>query len=132
MAMIMSRVFTRSLGVGVALTALALMLPTAAYAGNDASAKISDVKTTDGTVQFVFTAQGLPPGSTLDPNSIVVQVGDVTLDATAAVGTPDTVNRGKAPLRETMVVLDTSGSMAGDGIAAARSASLSYMASVPA
>ena len=128
----MSRVLTRSLGAAVALTALAVALSTAAFADDNPSAAISDVKTVEGTVQFLFTAQGLPPGSTLDPNSIVVQAGDVTLDATAAVGTTGSVQQGKAPLRETMVVIDTSGSMAGDGIAAARSAALSYMQSVPA
>lgn len=128
----MVRILARSLGATVALTALAVALPSAAFAEGRASATISGVKTVEGTLQFLFTAQGLPPGSTLDPNSIVVQAGDVTFDATAAVGTPNNVNTGKAPLRETMVVLDTSGSMAGDGIAAARSAALSYMQSVPA
>ena len=128
----MARALTRSLGVAVALTALAVVLPAAAHADDGASGTISDVKSVEGTVQFVFTAKGLPPGSTLDPNSIVVQAGDVTLEATASVGTPDNVNKGKAPLRETMVVIDTSGSMAGQGISAARSAALSYMASVPA
>lgn len=128
----MSRIFTRSLGAAVALTALAVALPAAAFASGSASATISGVKTVEGTVQFLFTAQGLPPGSTLDPNSIVVQSGDVTFDATAAIGTTGSVQQGKAPLRETMVVIDTSGSMSGDGISAARSAALSYMQSVPA
>ena len=127
----MFRVLARCLVGTATLAALALALPAVAYAGG-ASAQISNVKTTDGTVQFLFTAQGLPPGSTLDPNSVVVQAGDTTFTATAAVGTSETINKGKAPLRETMVVIDTSGSMAGDGIAGARSAALSYMASVPA
>jgi Flp pilus assembly protein TadB/uncharacterized protein YegL len=127
----MTRLLSRFVAGTVGLVALVLAFPFSASALDEGSGQISGVKTADGTIQFVFTAEGLPPGSTLDPNSVVVQAGDVTLPATASIGTTQTVQSGRAPLRESMIVLDTSGSMEGDGIAAARSAALAYVQALP-
>jgi tight adherence protein B len=120
---------------------MAIALLAAAWTGGVAHADpsggvrgvISGVKTADGLVQFVFSAVGLPAGSTLDLNSVVVQAGDRKLAATASLGATGTgvVNVVKPPERDTVVALDTSGSMQGDGIAGARAAALEYAASMP-
>jgi len=63
--------------------------------GGDSKAKISDVKSQPGTVQFVFSAGNLAAGDSLDPKSVLVSVDGKTLRATAsptqAVDATDTV-----------------------------------------
>jgi tight adherence protein B len=128
----MLRKTSRSVGVLAALFALALAAPISAGAlDNGATAEITDVKTSDGVVQFLFSARGLPAGSVLNPDSVVVDDNGVTLPATASIATSQTIKTGKAPLREAVVVLDTSGSMEGDGIQAARSAAIAYVEALP-
>jgi Flp pilus assembly protein TadB/uncharacterized protein YegL len=125
---------SRLLGAASALLAVffAASMAAGAAPSDGATGQISGVKTADGVVQFVFTAKGLPAGSVLDLNSIVVQAGDITMPATASLGSSGVIKTGRAPIRESVVVLDSSGSMQGEGIRAARSAALAYAAALPA
>lgn len=87
----------------------------------------SHVRVSKGSVDFLFAADGLPSGAKLDASSVRVTVGNTTLHSSAVPVT----SGGPAPIREVMLALDVSGSMAGDGIAAARQAAMRYAASLP-
>ena len=104
--------------------------PSAAAPAGDTHAKISNVKSQPGVVQFVFSAGNLTNGDTLNPKSVVVSVNGKTLPATASP-TQVVDASGAAPLREVILTLDVSGSMQGAGIAAARSAAITYARSLP-
>ena len=114
-----------------ALLAIAAAASAAVGAPADPTARISEVKTRDGIVQFLFSVKDLPTDAKLDPNSVLVQANGRDLKATAA--TPDQTQQSEAklPLREVILTLDVSGSMQGDGIAAARSAAVAYAKSLP-
>jgi tight adherence protein B len=124
----------RRLIIAVILSALAALLtllgmgPAAAVPTPDG--QIGNVRGTLGHLQFVFTAGSLPAGANLDPKSVVVSVDGKTLDATAKLVAA--ANRqADTPLREVVLALDVSGSMAGDGISAARAAASSYVSHLP-
>jgi tight adherence protein B len=93
--------------------------------------QITEVHTQPGVVQFLFSAGDLPDGAVLDPHSVVVTVGSQTLDASASRADAAVEPR-RAVIREVVIALDVSGSMKGDGIAAAKAAALSYARGLPA
>lgn len=125
----------RNLAVAAAAAAVVTVPLAAATAlpsnGTQPKATISDVRTTPGHVQFDVTVTGLPAGQQLDPSSLVVTVGGRALPASAGaaqvVTAPDA-----GVVREVVLTLDTSGSMAGAGITAARTAAMTYAAKLPA
>jgi tight adherence protein B len=81
----------------------------------------------DGKVQVVFEAPGLADGESLEPSTVKLRVGDQVLQSTGRLlGTGDTrVNR------VALLVIDTSGSMGGPPLAAAKAAADEFLASVP-
>lgn len=119
--------------VGALLGALVLALVTAAtgVASAAATAQIEDIHATEGKVQFVLTADGLAAGAKLDPNSIKVTANGVTLQATASLNA-SAATANNVRVREVVLVLDASGSMAGEGITMARTAALAYATALPA
>jgi Flp pilus assembly protein TadB/Mg-chelatase subunit ChlD len=118
---------------GLVLGLFGLAASASAAPSGDGEGHISNVQTQPGIVQFLFSVAKLPDGAILDPESIVVTADGTTLSASAGAGN-ESVNpdvKATAPLRETMLVLDVSGSMSGDGIVAARSAAVRYARSLP-
>lgn len=103
-------------------------LPTSAAQAESGTGHIAAVATGPGAVSFVLsdTASAIP----MDPGSVVVSAAGRSLAATAksvgAVG-----QRPGSGLRVVYVVLDTSGSMAGEVIAAARRAAAQYARALP-
>src|SRR5512132_4210365 len=89
--------------------------------------QIMQVVAADGKVQVVFGAPGLADGESLEPSTIKLRVGDQLLQSTGKLlGTGDTrVNRAA------LLVIDTSGSMGGPPLAAAKAAADEFLASVP-
>lgn len=103
--------------------------PALAMPSND-NATLNSIKTQPGRVQFLFTANSLPAGATLDPSSVVVSAAGKALQATA-VNADAATSSTSTPIREVILTLDVSGSMRGDGIAAAKSAAIAYARSLP-
>lgn len=99
-----------------------------AAAAQAPAAHISAVKAASGSLKFLVSVQGLPAGETLDPKSVQVDVGGTGLTAAAAGVSGDS---GAAPTRAVFMLLDTSGSMAGARIAAAKSAAAAYVKGLP-
>ena len=100
-----------------------VVLPTAAWGAGD-EASISYVEpTADGTVQVIVS---LPPDASPDLGSIEVRIGGDRVDAEAEpAGTSGAVRR------TAVLVMDTSNSMRGEKIEAARSAALAYVDGLP-
>ncbi|TAM91290.1 MAG: VWA domain-containing protein, partial [Jatrophihabitans sp.] len=116
--------------VGVAVPLLAATLTGAAVAQpSPTGTSITDVQTQPGKVTFLLSTDG---GNQLNPTSVVVSAGGQTLNATATIptGTPAGTTA-PLPTRVVYLVLDVSGSMAGDGITAARAAAGQYAQSLP-
>lgn len=126
----------RRAAAGAMLAALAGVLPAvpaaaAAAAAPAPAARIGAVQASGDQLRFVFSATNLPAGSRLDPSRLRVTVAGGAVPATATVAGTDTV-AGALPARAVLVLLDTSGSMAGDGISAARRAALDFARRLPA
>jgi tight adherence protein B len=123
------RIATLAAGVGC-LVLLAGPAGAASSSGDSPTTQIDNISTSTGQVQLTFSAGNLPAGSHLDPSSVTVTAGGRTLDATAAaVGA---VRAGQTSvIREVILALDVSGSMKGDGIAAARTAAINYAQNLP-
>ncbi|MFI7600247.1 VWA domain-containing protein [Actinoplanes sp. NPDC049681] len=90
---------------------------------------VTGVQPSPGAVEFFVSGRHLPPGSTLAGAQVTVTADGVTL---AARGRTVAGTSGQAPARAVVLVLDTSGSMAGARLAAARAAALDYAAAAPA
>lgn len=106
---------------------LALGWPSAAYA--DPQLAISGVRQEAGFVEFYLTGHDLPATGKLDAGTIAVTSGTTKLKAT--VQTVSSTSPAKLPKRLVVMVLDTSGSMAGAPLAAAKVAASEYIDSVP-
>ena len=111
----------RRLGAGALLAAAVVGLApgTASAAGG----RIVRIEPAGSAVRVVFSAGS---GAELDPGSVRVTVDGVPVAATA-----ERVS-GTAVTRTAALVIDTSGSMAGEGIAGARAAALAFVDAVPA
>jgi len=113
--------------LGAAVLGLAVLVPGIAHADSGPSARIDSVQVVPGHADLVLTTANV--SGQLNSNTVQVTAGRTTLPARVTpVGNTTTV---AAPPRAVVIMLDTSGSMAGSGIAAAREAALSYLAALP-
>ena len=107
---------TLSLGAGVAWAA--------------PEGRIQQVESVDGAVTYVLSAEGLAEGESIDPASVKTTLGGIDAPTTAV---PIAAEEGPAVARTTMIVLDSSGSMAdNDKLAKAQDAAKQYLATLPA
>lgn len=116
--------------VAGALALLVMYLDqTHAFADGSTAGRVTVVSQAEGTARLLFTAVGLPSAASVDPSSVQVNLNGTpaTSNATAASSTAS-----GAVARQAVLVFDTSGSMAGAGMAGARRAALAFAAAVPA
>jgi tight adherence protein B len=107
---------------GVALA----LLPSPADAA--VKGRIVSMQAKNGTISVVFSAAGLAENDRIDTSSVKVSLDGQPLTAAVAAG-----DASVAPVaRRVMLTMDTSGSMAGTRIAAARQAATAYLNRVPA
>jgi tight adherence protein B len=107
---------------------LAAAGPATAAPTEPAAALVSGVQPSVGAVEFFLTARGLPAGQSLRQARITVTAAGTSLPTTVrtvATGGRDT------PRNAVVLVIDTSGSMAGPRLAAARAAAVDYAAAAP-
>jgi tight adherence protein B len=114
----------RSVAAAVAGVALALLPATGAFA---IDGRITEITSTSGKLRLVFSADSLANGVTLDPKSVTVTIDGVEIPSHASVVTTDTTVKRTAEL-----VIDTSGSMRGEGITGAKAAAIAFVDAVPA
>lgn len=111
--------------LGAAVVALAAVGLTPGVAAA-ATGRITQIEPDGATLRLVFAADSLPEGVTLDPGSVSVTVNGTPIEATAEPVT------GAAVARSAELVIDTSGSMRGEGMAGAKAAALAFVDAVPA
>jgi tight adherence protein B len=93
-----------------------------------ATGRITQIEPDGGTVRLVFAADSLPDGATVDPASVTVTVDGQQVESKA-----EPVAAAAAKVARTAeLVIDTSGSMRGEGIDGAKAAALAFVAAVPA
>ncbi|MDQ6686894.1 MAG: type II secretion system F family protein [Actinomycetota bacterium] len=115
----------RRLAAGAAAICAALLWASPADA---AAGHISQVSSAAGKLSVIFGGNGLPTDVAIDPNSVQIRVGTRLLRSTAAPVTKATAK----VLRTVMLVIDTSGSMQGEGLNGAKAAAKAFLAAVPA
>jgi len=121
-------VIVRRLVLAAAAVAVgALGWPSAAYA--DPQLSISGVRQETGFVEFYLSGRDLPATGTLDEASVAVTTGAIKLKST--VNTVAATEPSKLPKRLVVLVLDTSGSMTGAPMTAAKVAAGEYVDSLP-
>jgi tight adherence protein B len=121
-------IFVRAAAVSVAAIAtLAGGIGGAAAATASPSGHIAQVQPGTAGLTIVFTASNLPSGTTIDPSSVTVTLGGQKVSAVAKAANGTTQVQ-----RTSVIVLDTSGSMAGAKLTSAKSAAIDYLNSVPA
>ena len=118
----------RTLALAAAGAVLIPAGPTDAAPAQPVDVVISGVQPSEGAVEFFLAARGLPTGQTLNAARISVTAAGTPL--------PTTVRSGAAADRDTptnavVLVIDTSGSMAGDRLTAARAAAVDYAVTAP-
>ncbi len=92
--------------------------------------RIQQVESADGAVTYVLSADGLAEGESIDPASVRTTLAGIDAPTTA---TPVAAEAGPVIARTTMIVLDSSGSMAEFGkLASAQAAAKQYLATLPA
>ncbi len=124
----MRRSARRGAALAAGITAALLVVPAgAAWAAPEG--RIQQVEAGEGTVDFLFSAEGLTPGESIDPASVAVTLAGVEAASTAtavseSIETPD---------RTVILTLDTSGSMGDFGkLTIAKSAANTYLDTLPA
>ncbi len=109
--------------VGALLGVAAVLLgPAVAFAADGTS--ISYVERTDAGLQILVS---VPPDASVDVADVAVTIDGTTAPATAAPADDTTTVR-----RTAVLVMDTSNSMRGDRIAAAKAAAITFLDTVPA
>ena len=92
--------------------------------------RIQQVESADGAVTYVLSAEGLAEGESIDPASVRTTLGGVDAPTTA---TPVAAEAGPVVARTTMIVLDSSGSMADSNkLTKAQDAAKQYLDTLPA
>ena len=110
---------------GLLLGTALLCGATPAWGQERLPAQVEMLPSEAGTVRMVVSVDDLPPGASLDPSSVRVTTGGEQWPAQAsAVG-------GVAEQRTSILVVDTSGSMGAQGIAAAQAAGNRYLDGMP-
>lgn len=115
------------------LTCLLVAMCAAIVAAGSAVADVSGRVTNpsadaSGEVTFALTAPSLPSGSGLDPSTVQVRVDGRLVPTTA---TPIESRQVTGASTSAMLVVDTSGSMKGRGIVAARKAARGFLKAAP-
>jgi tight adherence protein B len=105
------------------LCALALTITPAAAASS--RGHIVDISPSNGHLDIVFGAIGLPSDVAIDPATVTVTVGGLPVEATATASAGHTVRR------TVMLVVDTSGSMRGSPLAEAKRAARTFLDQTP-
>jgi tight adherence protein B len=92
--------------------------------------RIQQVDSAEGEVTYILSAEGLAEGESIDPASVKTTLGGADAPTTA---TPVAADPGAVVARTTMIVLDSSGSMADNNkLATAQDAAKQYLATLPA
>src|SRR3954451_18733687 len=103
-----------------------VLLPSAALAASNG--RIVEVTTTNGSLRIVFATSGLAAGTAVAPSSVKVAIDGTSVESTAAP-----VGKGATAVdRSALLVIDTSGSRSGQGLAGAKAAAEALLAAVPA
>src|SRR3954454_17396728 len=103
-----------------------VLLPSAALAASNG--RIVEVTTTNGSLRIVFATSGLAAGTAVAPSSVKVAIDGTSVESTAAP-----VGKGATAVdRSALLVIDTSGSMAGQGLTGAKAAAEAFLKAVPA
>ncbi len=120
----MKRLLATVLLAGASVTLVA----TAAHGGESATLVVSDARIEPGgrSVKASVTARGLPAGSGLDADSVTV-----TIDGRALPVTVDVTDSGITTAPRVLLVVDTSGSMAGKPMDDAKHAISEFVARAP-
>ncbi len=121
----MSRV--RALAVAALVSALALAWPAPVFAAPPSALVVSAVTAEPGQVRALLTPTFLPAGSTLDPASVRVRIGEAEVSTRTVTATDLT----GAPPRMLTVVLDVHESSSEAYLQAARAAAGSLAGAVP-
>lgn len=100
------------------------------------SAQIDDVRVSPGRAEVSLTTSDLPSEVSLSDADVRVTLNGSPAPAEVSSQDRDRTDRGsgaaqESPSRTAMLLLDTSGSMAGTNLTAARTAALHYLDSVP-
>lgn len=110
--------------LGAAVAVAALAAPASAAGG-----RITQIESDGAELRLVFSADSLPAGTTLDTKSVVVTVNGTEIPSEAKLVTADA---GVTVKRAAELVIDTSGSMRGEGITGAKAAAIAFVDAVPA
>lgn len=115
----------RRIITGLATAAL-LLVASAAPAFAEASATVGEVEAVDGQLSFVVTLDGVPAGADIDTDNASASIEGQAL-------TPDVQSLSDAgDISQTaLLVMDTSDSMAGEKLAAAKDAARQFVEAVP-
>ncbi|MEV0267320.1 VWA domain-containing protein [Hamadaea sp. NPDC050747] len=118
---------TRLFGLIAAASCVAVLASPASAA--DATIVISSVAQDAGIVEFYLSGQGLPTGNAIDAENLKVTMDGTALQATV---TPVKAGEGKPTnTRAVVLVLDTSGSMRGEPLTAAKAAAAAFLSALP-
>lgn len=119
----MRRGLFRAAAALAVLVGLVLGTTPGAFAADEVSASLSEVRATDGKVTGVLTLRSTTPAPVAQGSL------KATIDGTEY---PVTFTQEPAAVRRAMLVIDTSGSMGADGMRTVRSATAAYLKQVPA
>ena len=114
----------------LAAVGVALLLPVliANPARADARGRIVGIQPSAGQIKVTLSAAGLRPGQKIDPATATLSLAGQPLKVSAQAAS---ASQAAHVVRRVILAIDTSGSMAGAGIAGARAAALAYLDRAP-